>query len=393
VAQRRPRKPAHKRNGKLSKLEGPAETLEVKITDLSAAGSGVAREPAGRVVFVPFTLPGDVALVRMKSISKRYALAEIIELREPSPDRTLPRCAVFGRCGGCQWQHVPYELQFRTKVHGLVHSLKRRGIEPAVALEELPADRIWEYRNRVQLRGDGERLGFFAPGSHEIVPIERCEIARPEINAALPSARSEGRTRGAYKLELDVSDTGELRWAWNLGHGALGFRQVHDEQNLKLREWVSSCITPGRLLLDLYGGSGNLSRPIASRMSEVHCVDVGAPANSVAETPIRFHRESVKPWLSQVARQGDLASRARESGGASAILDPPREGLGSDLDAIERGLRALGVVEIVAVGCDADSWAQDLSGFLKRGWKLSRAAALDLFPQTAHVEGIALLRL
>jgi tRNA/tmRNA/rRNA uracil-C5-methylase (TrmA/RlmC/RlmD family) len=393
VAQKRRRTPAHKRSTKLArKLDVPAETLELEITDLSATGSGVSRDASGRVVFVPFTLPGDRALARVKSVSKRYAQAELLEVLKPSPDRKAPRCPVFGRCGGCQWQHVPYELQFRTKARGLLHALKRRGIEPSFPLDELPAEQVWEYRNRVQLRGEGERLGFFAPGSHEIIPIDRCDIARPEINAALGEARREGVGRGAYKLELDVSETGELRWAWNMGHSALGFRQVHDGQNAKLREWVSSRLTKGRLLLDLFGGSGNLSRPLASQMREVHCVDIGAPVSGLTETPIQFHRETVKAWLKQ-AENGQLASRARTAGGASAILDPPREGLAADFDSIERSLKALGVVEVVAVGCDGDAWAQDLSRFLKRGWNLVGAAALDLFPQTPHVEGIALLRL
>jgi tRNA/tmRNA/rRNA uracil-C5-methylase (TrmA/RlmC/RlmD family) len=374
---------------KLSTLSGPAETLELEITDLSASGAGVARDESGRVIFVPYSIPGDLLRVNVKAVTKRYAQAEIVEILRASTDRRTPKCPVFGRCGGCQWQHVPYELQFRTKARGLVHALERRQIVLEQKFEELPAEQVWEYRNRVQLRGNGSALGFYASGSHEIVPIERCEIARPEINDALSRAREQGASRGSYKLELDVSPEGGLRESWNARHSALGFRQVHDGQNEKLRSWVASCLTPGRVLLDLFGGSGNLSLPVAERMSEVHCVDLSVPHS---HPTISFHRSAVRPWLEKQVSDKKLTMRIREAGG-TAILDPPREGLDSDFDAIESALRKLGITELVAVGCDPSAWAQDLSRLLHRGWRIERVAALDLFPQTPHVEGIALLRL
>jgi 23S rRNA (uracil1939-C5)-methyltransferase len=360
------------------------DLVDLQITDLSRGGSGVAREPNGRVVFVPFTAPGDRVRVRITEAETRYAQGELVEILEPSAVRQTPKCAVFGRCGGCQWQHLPYELQWKTKAGGVAHALTRVAVQ-APRLEELPADQIWEYRNRVQLRGERDSLGFYAPKSNRIVPIDRCEIARPEINSSLVATREEARKfNRPYKVEIEALENGQVRKAWNRGHAAWGFRQVHDGQNLKLREWVRSSITPGLPLLDLFGGSGNLSLSLIETQPQIDCVDLGVPRERPQELPesFQFHRSSVVEWLE---------NRASDGKSWSAILDPPREGLAENFGRIASSFEKLGVRELVAVGCDVDAWARDLSRWTKKGWRIQKIAVLDLFPQTPHVESLALL--
>jgi 23S rRNA (uracil1939-C5)-methyltransferase len=373
-----------------------AEELELLITDLARAGPGVGRDAEGRVVFVPYAAPGDRVRVRITGREKRYAQAELIEVLEPSSERVKPPCAVFGRCGGCQWQHLPYSLQWRTKLRGARHALERVGLRghPLLErLEELPAQRVWEYRNRVQLRGEGSQLGFYATGSHELVPIQRCEIARPEINAALAAIREEGQAKlRAYKVEVEVLPDGSVRRTWNASHAAGGFRQVHDEQNASLQAWVASAASAGSCLLDLYGGSGNLSTGLADRHPAIHCVDISAPEGTPGpRETYRYHRSAVLPWLESRAQKA-LATLPAETPRA-ALLDPPREGLGAELKRIAERLEGFGVRELVLVGCDPDSWARDTFRLTQRGWKLERIGVLDLFPQTRHIEGLALLRL
>jgi 23S rRNA (uracil1939-C5)-methyltransferase len=350
----------------------------------------VARDSEGRVVFVPFTAPGDRVRVRIVESEKRYATGELIEIVQASSVRQQPRCPAFGRCGGCQWQHLPYDLQWKTKSSGVLHALNRVGIETSeLKLEELPAERIWEYRNRIQLRGEhrpeGTILGFYAKGSHDVIPLDRCDIARSEINKGWEKTRADSKQYGRpFKVELEVSEKGELSQSWNKGHAAQGFRQVHDDQNEKLRAWVRSAVTPGLPILDLFGGSGNLSYPLIESSPEIHCVDVSVPRLKPANFPeyFHFHRSPTADWLKRTKI---------EKKDWSAIIDPPRIGLDRDFQVIADGIEKAGVKELVAVGCDADSWARDVSRFLKRGWKLDRVAALDLFPQTAHVESLARL--
>jgi 23S rRNA (uracil1939-C5)-methyltransferase len=365
--------------------ENSPQILTLIIVDLSRGGAGVGKEDGGRAVFVPFTAPGDVVSVELGEEKKNYAQARLIEILEPSPIRQKPPCPVFGRCGGCQWQHIPYDFQWKTKVNGVHQVLKRAALEVA-QIEELPAEQIWEYRNRVQMRGEGGTLGFYQQGTNQIIPVERCDIARPEINSALTGICEEAKKfKNPYKVEIEVMADGEVIHAWNERHAASGFRQVHDGQNEKLKAWVASAIEGYGVLLDLYGGYGNLSLPLVSRMSEIHCVDFSSPTSTPGgmSPKLKFHRSAVVPWLKKFS--------SPSSAKVSVILDPPREGLGEDFESIGAALARLKASEIIAVGCDLDSWARDVTKFVKNGWKLKKVAALDLFPQTAHVETIAQL--
>lgn len=350
----------------------------------------MSRDASGRVVFVPKTAPGDRVRVRIIEEEKKYAQGELLEILDSSPVRQKPRCPAFGSCGGCTWQHLPYELQWKTKSSGVQHALSRVKIELPSSFEEHPAERIWEYRNRVQLRGEGSRIGFHAAGSRDLVPVNRCDIARPEINSAWETLREEGsRLPKPYKVEVAVEETGAIRKVWNSRHGAAGFRQIHDDQNAKLRNWIANTITsdPQRVLFDLFGGSGNLSLGLAARFAEIHCVDFSAPSVRPEGVPshFHFHRAGVGEWLARTR------NRVFPCAGRSAILDPPREGLADRFSEIEEAICRMNVDELVAVGCDPDAWARDVSRFIRRSWRLKAVALFDFFPQTPHIESAALL--
>jgi 23S rRNA (uracil1939-C5)-methyltransferase len=257
--------------------------------------------------------------------------------------------------------------------------------------ELLPAEEIWNYRNRVQLRGMGNELGFYKTGSQELIPADRCYIARPEINDCWEEVRGEGvKLSRPYKVELEVLAEGKVRKVWDSPHSAEGFRQVHDGQNEKLKNWVASALPDNSVLYDLFGGSGNLSLPLVGQSREVHCVDLGSPAIRPSNLPqhFQFHRSSVDRWLTQRAASLNLR---KSEGLVSAILDPPRAGLKGQLPMIASALENLSVKRLVAVGCDPDSWARDLSQWVKMGWKVERVMLIDLFPQTSHIESVALI--
>ncbi len=361
--------------------------LLLEITALSRAGAGVGRDLSGRVIFVPFTAPGDTVQVEIVAEEKRYAEGKLLEIVKPSPQRVNPPCPVFGRCGGCEWQHLPYELQWDTKKGGVLHALERVNVSAPPIFTEIPAEQIWEYRNRLQLRGFRHEIGFYGRRSKKLVPIEKCHIARPELNAWLEDVKAEGFERKReYKAELEVFPDGVVTVAWNSSHSAQGFRQVHDEQNKKLQAWVAEHLSGGPLLLDLYGGSGNLSLGIAERFQEVQCVDFSSPLQSPPHIPhFHFQRSAVLPWLER--EQENL----RKFPAMDLILDPPREGLGPELVPILEILNHLPVRRLLLIGCEADSWARAVSRFVRHGWSLSQAGALDFFPQTHHVEALAIL--
>ncbi|MBI2712669.1 MAG: class I SAM-dependent RNA methyltransferase [Bdellovibrio sp.] len=377
------------------------------VTDLARGGAGVARTEEGQVVFIPYTAPGDRVRVRLVEQKKRYFQGELLEILEPSSDRITPKCAVFGQCGGCQWQHLPYPLQWKTKAKGVLHALERVGLfESAtnqIPVDEIPAEQVWEYRNRVQLRGFEKEIGFLRRSSREWVPIERCEIARREINGSLEETRALGaELPRPYKVEVEVTENGDIRRTWNSSHASSGFRQIHDQQNELLKDWVkkqlqTEGLTPKQgILFDLYGGSGNLSLGLQGSFREIHCIDTGAPLlpsgpdSSSQMSSYHFHK---KPVLNWVLKESGKPSASGFDSINSAILDPPRAGLDTDFKDIAGAIEKLNVKRLIHVGCDVDAWVRDISRWAKRGWKIERLMLIDLFPQTVHVESVAVLSL
>ena len=203
--------------------------LVLKIYDLARAGAGVGKTDEGKIVFVPYTAPGDTVRVTIYKSDKRYSYAKLEEILEASPLRVKARCAVFAKCWGCDWQHLPYEKQWERKNSGVKHALKRVEVLPPDTWEEFPAERIWEYRNRIQLRGFQNELGFFSAQTRALVPLTRCEIAHSEINRELPAIREKGKSLSTpYKVELEHLASGGVAAYWNAKHAAGGFRQVHN---------------------------------------------------------------------------------------------------------------------------------------------------------------------
>ena len=367
------------------------EEFKIKINDLSRGGSGVARLDSGEVVFVPFTAPGDTVRVKIRERKKNYSQGELLEVIEASSLREKPPCPHFTRCGGCSWQHLPYSLQFETKKKGLLHALGRAGIDASgIPLDELPADAPFGYRNRIQLHGNakGKELGFFKPGSKEIVDLKSCAIADSRINQAIPALREHGFKEFTqdFKLEIDVSPEGEVRSAWNRKNAAFGFRQVNDQQNLKLKAWVRTHSRPADLLFDLYGGDGNLSVDLADRHQEVECTDLFTPKSRPSTLPAhyRYARMDMEKWT-RTPLQETWTGRS-----TSVIADPPREGMNRLITSILDKLSDQKIESFILIGCEVDAFTRDTRNLIQRGFRLERLGVLDLFPQTPHVESLAL---
>jgi 23S rRNA (uracil1939-C5)-methyltransferase len=178
---------------------------EVRFTDLLANGQGVARI-GSLVVFVWGPLPGERARIRLSEVKKSYAVGELVEILERSPDRAAPFCPVFGTCGGCQVQHLAYEAQLAWKAGLLREALERIGgfrgvaVQPTIGMDEPRA-----YRNKMALvvRQDGDRtdFGFYQMRSHDFVPIAGCPVVLPQLDeqiAALRRASADDALKPAF---------------------------------------------------------------------------------------------------------------------------------------------------------------------------------------------------
>lgn len=362
--------------------------VELDITDISRGGAGLGKDSEGRAVFVPLTAPGDRVRARIWKTKKNYAFADLVEVLRPSPVRVTPRCKVFGICGGCEWQHIPYEEQWKIKSQGVLHALSRTQVTPPNSIQLFPAKNPWNYRNRIQLRGEADKVGYFKRGSRTLVPIEECPIADEAINRELPKLHTEAQTRfkSPYKLEIEKTVEGKVVASFNSRHASLGFRQVNEECNRNLKEWITSVSGHPAWIFDLYGGDGNLSAPYINQSEAIHVVDVATPRESPSKN-LFFHRSPVGPWLKRAtSRQMDLPV-----GDGFILCDPPREGIRPERLEMRKMLEVYQPKTFVLVGCDPDAFATDIRFLIDSGARLSSMALFDFFPQTHHIESAARL--
>ncbi len=160
------------------------EIIPLTIEDITSEGAGVGRYN-GMAVFVPFSAVGDELDVRIVKPGKSYCYGKIEQIRTPSPDRIIPDCGAFGKCGGCAYRHISYEAELRTKENVIRSAFERIGGLSPEFLPIIPAEMTDGYRNKAQYPvgrdKDGNVVcGFYAQRSHRIVPCEKCML-EPDI--------------------------------------------------------------------------------------------------------------------------------------------------------------------------------------------------------------------
>lgn len=182
--------------------------MRLQIEKPVYGGAGLAHqtegEGAGRAVFVPFTMPGEIVEAELMGEGDGFGEAALTQVVEPSPDRVAPGCVHFGECGGCQYQHANYSAQVRIKAEILRETLQRAGLDSLPEIQVHSAA-PWGYRNRTQLRvavQDGIlRAGYTRRGTNEFLAIQECPILAPllwRVAAALVQLATENSTAGGW---------------------------------------------------------------------------------------------------------------------------------------------------------------------------------------------------
>jgi 23S rRNA (uracil1939-C5)-methyltransferase len=389
-----------------------AETTSVEIERLASGGDGVGRLDDGCIIFVPFAAPGDRLRVRVTLRKARHARGEIVGVERAGPARREPRCEVFGRCGGCSWQHLAYEAQLETKRRILIDALERiGGLSPPGDVRVCASPRELGYRTRARVVAAGGRVGFRPARSHELLPIETCPVLAPELDAALARAASLGPARGeggdAVEVELAVGSDGTVRIAPARGASpgagepaaelAVGedrlrisagvFAQANASLLAPLRAAVLRAVGDGSGVAELFCGAGLFTLGLARRFERVLAVE----ANTRATRDLAFNLERAGN-VGGVEILTLAVERALPRVAAFApdvvVLDPPRTGLERP---VRDRLGGLGAGRIVYVSCDPATLARDLRVLCDTGYSLVHLEAFDLFPQTHHVESLAVL--
>ncbi len=408
-----------------------SEPFELELTGMAHGGAALGRHKK-QVIFVPYSIPGERIRARIVEARQSYAYGELIEIIQPSPVRVEPPCPHFGpgRCGGCQFQHIAYERQLELKQQVVRDQLERIGkLKAPVVHPTIPSPSPWHYRSHATFTlTDEGHLGFYSDDNRRIVPIEVCHILHPALLDLLEQLdlEAEGIERArlqvgseptdqmivlqtaddlAPAIEVDLpvsinlllSDNEPVNlvgsphvtyrvfersfrvtaggfFQVNLPVAGILVEQVLERLNLRGEEAV----------LDLYSGVGLFTAFIAERAGLVLSVESYPPAVSDAEANLA-DLENVE------LVEGPVEAVLEDLAGPfdAAVLDPPRTGLS---DAVIRELGRLAIPLLVYVSCDPATLARDIRQLAGRGYHLVDVQPVDMFPQTYHVEAVAVLR-
>jgi 23S rRNA (uracil1939-C5)-methyltransferase len=408
--------------------------LILRPTALAHGGAAVAREE-GKVWLVNYALPGEVVEAEPRGRQGGVAVAAATQVIEPSPHRVPAPCPYYGQCGGCQLQHAAYSHQLELKRQVVEEAWSRAGLRLPPDTPVFGMEDPWRYRIRGEFeaisQGGDWRFGFHRLRSHSVLSIDSCLIHDLRIEQALPAfaqAATEMKLVGLQNLLLTVEPGGksllwrmrhrgpEPRWpreefaarvaellpdqvllddAMTLGFWDLTFRvrndtfvQTNYQQMLVLYRTALEMLGAGPTdrVLDLYAGIGTLSVAVARVAAGVTAIEENPRAVQLGRLNARINTARVEYLPGKVET---VLRQVRLGQHQAAILDPPRAGC--EPAAIGELIR-LGVDRLVYVSCEPSTHARDLVALVRGGYRLRRAAIVDMFPQTYHIESVALLQ-
>ena len=407
----------------------------VTITRIAVGGDGVGRLSDGRVVFVPRTVPGDRIRLRDGSLvrHRNFARAEAGEIVEAGPGRVAPPCPhyVHDHCGGCQLQHLAYDGQLSAKRAIVGDTLRRIGKLDLPDPEIVEALEEWRYRSKISMeakavgQSDSPTVGLHPYDRPNFVyPLADCHITDFRLMALWRELRGklalvpqpltrltlrldrEGRRHiiaesagepwlNAEELRraLRGSVDGETVCWWQpvdgaarvvagpaTGFPATAFEQVNPAMGMITRRWAVEQLgdVRGQTVWDLYGGIGDTAALLVERGANVVSVDAD-------EKAVTWGRARLPAARFIAARAEDVLPSLPAP--HAVVLNPPRAGLHWDLSL---RLTSEPVAKVVYISCDPATLARDL-GRLNVNYEVKAVRAFDLFPQTAHVETVAVL--
>jgi 23S rRNA (uracil1939-C5)-methyltransferase len=416
----------------------------VRVEKLVTGGEGLAHLEGGAAVFIRNVLPGELVSIKITRRRKGVYEAAPLEVLEPSPDRVKPPCSGERQCTGATWPHIDYAAQLRLKHEILTDTIQRTGgITPRRPLPAIASPRTDHYRLRTQFtvrtRDGAQRIGFFRPGSYDLIEVEDAFLLHPLINRTLSRIREHMTLLPPLEeVHINASPAGEVhvllfgsgalpspdaffaklrrdvpeligitgfagrQKAFALGRDRLtldvegftlcasegNFFQVNWEQNRNMVRTVLDLAGPTseETVLDLYCGIGNFALPLARKAERVIGVESGYSAIEDAKRNAELNGITNAEFIADDLQKGLKTLLERKLRAGVIVLDPPRAG--ATLKTLERIL-AFVPRKIVYVSCNPATLARDLKFFHLFGFQLDRLQPVDMFPWTYHIEAVA----
>ncbi len=387
------------------------DLTELKITDLAFGGRGIARAQ-NLVVFVPGVIPAETVRVRITSLKKKYAEGELLEILVPSPDRETPPCPYYGRCGGCQYQHLAYLRELSIKQHQLEELFQRLGnIKKSVIKKIVEAPSHYQYRIRGQFKigkdsNGNKTAGFFTEDNQTIQDIDRCLLMHESINDQWSHEREQQPEADANPNDVELLPLWEnSAQVKNLPPDLIdikirnkvlsvptrGFFQINlpmAENLLEIVEEECRELTGGTLV-DCYCGCGFFSIFLAEKFKRVLGIEISKESVRCAVKNAKRAELSNCQFLNGKAeyRLEKITLSAHEEV-ACLLLDPPRSGCSKE---VLQAVHSLNPMKIIYISCNPATQARDLKQLLQNSYHLTSLKPLDMFPRTKHIEVVASL--
>jgi len=385
------------------------DTLSIKLTGLGDFGEAVG-EYEGRRVNVFGGIPGEIVKARVIGRTDEGTEAIVETVIDPSSHRCPPICTYFGECSGCQWQHIDYIHQLDLKCELVRRSLEAEGINGSIVQPVLPSPCKFGYRNhaRLTVRRRLNSFGFINRITHQFVPIDQCPIMAEGVNSLLAALNGRCGETSQFSVRYGVNTddyliqpqfknpdvtviTGQLVYHEILnGHlfqvSSPSFFQVNTPQAERLVNLIREKLNlnGSETVIDAYAGVGTFAALLAPHAKKVIAIEEsGAAINdargNVRDVPnvelLEAKTESVLPHLGRLA---DVI-----------IIDPSRTGCHP---GALKTLNFYPPKRLVYVSCNPETLARDLRVLTRGPYELEDVTPVDLFPQTYHVESVAMLR-
>ncbi len=398
------------------------------ITDKMVFGGKCLGKIDGKNVFVPYTIPGEKIDINITENNKDYDNAEIVRIIEPSAHRVQPPCRYYGKCGGCNLMHIEPAYQKHLRTTMLTDIFRQNGIDIAGKTQIIDGP-DFNYRCRFQLN-DG---GLSQRKSNVVIKVEECLCAEKKINeylkntAQLQDSRPAGRShlfgssfsedqlkisieekrdkkelitgggKKAKKLKIKENHyfAGTLASPENTMSVTLGGHKLSFDirgffqSNLFVFEKVCKLITEllpgGQNILDMYSGCGSISSFLTEKYENVVLVEHNRDALVYAETNLAGHKHTSYGLSGASFVKNCIASLPQFD---ACVIDPPRSGMEKEVcDWLCKSKIPL----ILSLSCDPATQARDCSRLISAGYELKQMYLLDFYPNTSHIESLALL--